>query len=578
MQTRTRKRPRVAATADALPAEVAAALASRNLGECLARRGSSPEAAACWVEQLDGPSVALNAGELLQGATRAARGMQRHGLGAGHRVVIVLPTGIDFLFTYWGALLAGVTAVPAYPPLGLHQLDAFGERLERMAAIVDAKLVVVPEALRSVLSPARSNGHRLVTPEEILDAADDTVPISPAGADDLALIQFSSGSTGEPRAVCLTHRNILVNVGAFLARIRIRAGDVCVSWLPLYHDMGLIGTMMGAVLSGTPLVLIPPTDFLRRPLHWLEIMGRYRATISVAPQFAYNLCVRKAETTTLPDVDLSPLRVLLNGAEPIDAAGVAAFQQRFRPLGLRPGVVTPCYGLAEATLAAAMRIPGQRLRAVVSGAGQGATPSKVACVGRAMSDIEIGIRDERGAWLPDGKVGEICLRGPSVTSCYLGERGRVSATDRDGWLATGDLGFVDGGELFVTGRLKDLIIIGGRNLYPQDIEAAAAEVPGLRPGRVAAFGVTARDRATEALVLLAEVADGTTSMAATAAKLRQRLRDCFGVTPHDVVLLPRGQVPVTTSGKLRRSQARADYERGAFGYPRGRGAGATISS
>jgi len=351
--------------------------------------------------------------------------------------------------------------------------------------------------------------------------------------------------------------------------MRMQVGDVCVSWLPMYHDMGLIGTMMGAFLSRTELVLIPPTDFLRRPALWLEMIGKYRATVSVAPQFAYTLCVRKVDPATLPDVDLSTLRVLLNGAEPIDARGVAAFQRRFRALGLGPGVVTPCYGLAEGTLAASMRSPGERMRTIPLPVDPDADTgvSKIVCVGQPINDTEIRIRSPRGTWLADGRIGEICLRGPAVTTGYLGAEGRQLATDGDGWLATGDLGFLDAGELFVTGRLKDLIIMGGRNVYPQDIEAAAAEVPGLRPGRIVAFGVTEPGRATEVLVLLAEFTSAAGTAASAARALRQCLRDRFAVTPYDIVLLRRGQIPLTTSGKLRRAQARVDYQHGAFADP-----------
>jgi fatty-acyl-CoA synthase len=260
--------------------------------------------------------------------------------------------------------------------------------------------------------------------------------------------------------------------------------------------------------------------------------------------------------------------VVLNGAEPIDARGVTAFQRQFRALGLRPGVVTPCYGLAEGTLAASMRSPGQPVRTIPLPTDGSTATSKSVCVGKPMNDTEIRIRSPRGTWLDDGTIGEICLRGPAVTAGYLGADGLQLATDRNGWLATGDLGFLDGGELFVTGRLKDLIIMGGRNVYPQDIEAAAAEVPGLRPGRIAAFGINAPERATEVLVLLAEFTHGEPESAASAASvLRQRLRTRFAVTPYDIMLLRRGQIPLTTSGKIRRSQARLDYQRGAFANP-----------
>jgi acyl-CoA synthetase (AMP-forming)/AMP-acid ligase II len=564
---------------DALPAAIVARLAGDSVTECLWRRAHEGDEVAFWVETLDEPRVEVTVRQLLDGSEQTARGLVRHGLAAQQRAMIVLPTGADFLFSFWGALRVGATPVPAYPPVGLHQLDAFRERLARMAAVVDARLIVMPEMLRAVLLPALRDGaaappqgelfdgRQMITPEELSAAGDgaEKLPAPRFAGDDLALIQFSSGSTGDPRAVCLTHRNILANMRAFVSRLRMLVGDTCVSWLPLYHDMGLIGTMMGSLLSGTKLVMIPPTDFLRRPACWLEVMGRYRATLSVAPQFAYNLTVRKVDPESLPGVDLSPLRVVLNGAEPVDAAGVAAFQRRFRQLGLRPGVVTPCYGLAEGTLAATMRTPGQRVRTITLAASRNARAvSKVVCVGPELSSTEVRIRSPRGAWIGEGKIGEICLRGPAVTNRYLGARGAKTAVDRDGWLATGDLGFFDEGELFVTGRIKDLIIIGGRNLYPHEIEAAAAEVPGLRPGRIAAFGVTERNRATEVLVLLAEAADSAAAGATTAASLRQRLRARFGVVPHDIVLLPRGQVPVTTSGKLRRAQARADYERGAF--------------
>ena len=572
---RRARRPQTAGTRDVLAPEIAAILSGTTVVECLARRADEADAKAFSVESLDAPCVSLSVGEMLAQVSRATQGMSRLGLRARDRAMIVLPTGVDFVVCFWGALFGGATPVPAYPPLGMHQLPEFREKLARMAALVSARLIVMPEMLRAVLTAERNatfGGAALVTPEEVWQAADagQAAGVTLPGEDDLALIQFSSGSTGDPRAVCLTHRNILTNMRAFVSRMRMQLGDVCVSWLPMYHDMGLIGTMMGAFLSRTELVLIPPTDFLRRPAFWLEMMGKYRATVSVAPQFAYNLCVRKVDPATLPEVDLSTLRVVLNGAEPIDARGVAAFQRQFRALGLRPGVVTPCYGLSEGTLAASMRSPGQRVRTIrlPADADGNTGATKLVCVGKPMNDAEIRIRSPRGAWLDDGTIGEICLRGPAVTTGYLGVDGLQPATDRNGWLATGDLGFLDGGELFVTGRLKDLIIVGGRNLYPQDIEATAAEVPGLRPGRIAAFGITEPERATEVLVLLAEFNNAAPESAASAASaLRQRLRTRFAVTPYDIVLLRRGQIPLTTSGKIRRSQARLDYQRGVLANP-----------
>jgi len=559
-----RGRRRQTTRPDVLSPVIEQMLAGATLVDCLARQQRAPEETAYCVESLDQPPLVVTWASFMQQAARAATGLQQLGVGHRGRVMIILPTGADFLNAFWGTLLASATPVPAYPPVGFAQLPTFADKLAGMAEMVGARVAVVPEALRAVLAPGgqgRVGDLTLVTPEEIMAVAGrrDAVTPPPPVADDLGLVQFSSGSTGDPRAICLTHGNLLSNIRAFLARIGMRPGDVCVSWLPLYHDMGLIGSMIGTILSGTRLVLISPLDFLRRPLFWLQVMSRHGATLSVAPQFAFNLCARKVRRAELVGVDLSPLRVLLNGAEPVQAAGVAAFRARFRAAGLHSGVVIPCYGLAEGTLAVTMRRPGQRLRRASLPDAAGA----IVCVGPPMNETEVRIRDQQGAWESDGSIGEICLRGPSACAGYLSAGGRQPSVDADGWLSTGDLGFLDRGELFVTGRLKDLVIIGGRNFYPQDLESVAGEVPGLRPGRAVAFGVTDAQLATQALVVVAETLDHATAGAAATA-LRRRLLERFGVTPQDIVLVPRGSLPLTTSGKLRRVQTRIEYERGAF--------------
>jgi acyl-CoA synthetase (AMP-forming)/AMP-acid ligase II len=539
--------------------------------DCLWKRDEQRDDIAFWFETLGQDPEEVTAGQLLDGATRGAQGLQASGLRPGGRAFLILPTSVDFVFLLWGTLRLGATPVPAYPPVSLKQLPVFSSSLLRMIKAAHADLVIVPDALRQILlndGNTDFGGVRLITPEEIWTAAGATAEElpPPPQADDLALIQFSSGSTGDPKGVCLTHANIMANVRDFLARMSGRPGDVCVTWLPLYHDMGLIGTLMGAHISGVKLALFPPTDFLRRPDFWLRILGKYRATIGVAPQFAYNLCVRKVHLEQLDGVDLSSLRVLLNGAEPIQAEGVEAFQQRFRPLGLQPGVVTPCYGLAEGTLAASMGVPGSPLRLCESQADEGSRTFVSA--GLPMDNTEIRIVGPDGAALPDGEVGEICIRGPAVCKGIVQGASVEPSVDSEGWLHTRDLGFLDRGELVVTGRQKDLIIIGGRNYYPQDLEAEVEGLPGFRIGRVAAFGVTERERATEVLVVVAETTGeppGEQDAAKSVVELRQRLLTRFGVAPYDTVLLKRGQIPITTSGKIRRAQTRTDYERNALG-------------
>jgi acyl-CoA synthetase (AMP-forming)/AMP-acid ligase II len=544
-----------------------------TLVECLRRRESAPERSAFVLEALGGTAEDVSAGRLLDESERFAKGLVALGAQRGDRILLILPTSTEFVFSYWGTLLAAATPVPAYPPAGLAQLANFVRTLRGMITTCGSPLLVVPELLRDVLAESGEvlpPSARIVTPEEVRAAASDTASLpEPPSADDLALIQFSSGSTGDPKGICLTHTNILANVTAFLARMSVSEVDSCVTWLPLYHDMGLIGTMLGPMMIQAPLVLIPPTDFLRRPAFWLECLGRYRGTISVAPQFAFNLCLRKVKLEDLPGADLSALRVLLNGAEPILADGLRAFEDRFAPLGLRRGVVTPCYGLAEGTLAASMRRPGSPLELGSSRPEDAPTEAaprfQAISVGPAMDGVEIGIRSATGDWLEEGRIGEICLRGRSICRGILGASGESASTDDAGWLATRDLGFLAAGELHVTGRLKDLIILGGRNLYPQDLEAAASELPGFRPGRIAAFGVPVAERATEALVVVAETTEEDASrVAGHVTELRRRLRERFGVIPWDTVLLKRGHLPLTTSGKLRRAKTREDYESNAL--------------
>jgi acyl-CoA synthetase (AMP-forming)/AMP-acid ligase II len=446
-----------------------------------------------------------------------------------------------------------------------------------MVALSKARHVVVPTPLRDLLMQQTHAGLKnvsILAPEEIwpVKGSDERIP-PPVRSEDPAVVQFSSGSTGEPRGICLTHRNILSNVRAFAERMRVQPDDMVVTWLPLYHDMGLIGTMIAPLATGVPLALLPPTDFLRQPSFWLRVMAKYNATISVAPQFAYSLCARKVHTGTLDGVDLSSVRILLNGAEPIQAHAVRRFERTFAPLGMRRNVVTPCYGLGEGTLAVSMVHPRKGLRVETIRPEVGKVPGSherrrgvpVVSAGPPMSGTEVRVLGPRDSWQPDGRIGEICVRSPSVCRGYLTPEGMIPAVDDRGWLRTGDLGFVLDGEVFVTGRKKDLIIIGGRNLYPQDIEEEAAKINGVRLGRVAAFGIREPKRGTEGLVVLAEANGKDSASPFTANQIRRQILHRFAVSAYDIVLLGRGQIPVTTSGKLRRAQAKQSYLEGQLG-------------
>ncbi|MBM3271141.1 MAG: AMP-binding protein, partial [Candidatus Sericytochromatia bacterium] len=376
---------------------------------------------------------------------------------------------------------------------------------------------------------------------------------APVAARDLALIQFSSGSTGDPRGVCLSLFNLEENLEAIGAVMRPRPDDVGVAWLPLHHDMGLIGCLLFTQRCGIPLVLLSPEYFIRGPARWLRTMSDFGATMTSAPNFAYRLCAA-LPAAQVADLDLSRLRAALVGAEPVQPPVLRAFAARYAPAGFDPACFVPTYGLAEATLAVAMTPPGRGMQL------DGDLPS----VGPAIPGVAIEIRDEAtGATLPEGQVGEIVVRAPSVTAGYVGDAAATAAALADGALRTGDLGYLRGGELFVSGRIKDLIIKGGQKYHPQDLEALAERHAAVRAGGVSAFLVPRAADREDRLVLVAEVLP----QAATpdvAPEIRRHVQEVLGVRVDEVVLVVPQQLPRTTSGKLRRSEARDRFLAGRF--------------
>lgn len=556
MSRTSERRPR---NPRAVDRRILAAFDHPSLPPALAQHASDRRTT-LWIEAPGCEPVMRTPAELAAEVPRLAGALAGAGVRRGDRVLLALPTGIDFVELFWGILWAGGVAAPAYPPATARQLEAYPERLRDQIRTIGARLVVVPPELRDFLADQRLPAE-LVAPEDIRARLGEPLPALRLGPGDPALIQFSSGSTGNPKGIWLTHGNILANLRGFARRMRIQPDDFVVTWLPLYHDMGLIGTMIAPIAAAVPVAIFSPLDFLRRPAFWLQLLSRHRATIGVAPQFAYSLCARVIDPAALSGIDLSAVRILLNGAEPIDAQAVRAFERRLAPLGLRRKVVTPCYGLGEATLAVAMAHPRTGVKVATPAADRSAT--KVPSAGPPIDGMEVKIVGKDGRRCREGEVGEICVRGPSVTRGYLEARRLRPATDTRGWLRTGDLGFLQDGELYVTGRCKDVIIIGGRNYYPQDIEREAAQEPPLRPGRAVAFGVRDPRRGTEELVLVAEARQREVP-ADLVSRLRRRLLRRFGVVPHDLVLLDRGELPVTTSGKVRRSATRERYERDGF--------------
>jgi len=525
----------------------------------------------------------LSYGELRERARRVAAGLRRDGLAPGDAVAIMLPTGLDYFTSFYGALLAGGVPVPMYPPTRPSQLE---DHLRRQAGILDscrAPVLITQAEVRLVarlLASRTASLQRVSTPTE-LAAADDGFATAPL-ATDLALLQYTSGSTGNPKGVMLSHANLLANIRAWSRAIAITSDDVTVSWLPLYHDMGLIASWLGSLYNGNPLVLMSPLEFLSRPARWLAAIDRHRGTLSAAPNFAYELVLRHATPADLDGLDLSCWRLAVNGAEPVSPDTVERFCTRLAPHGLRRDALTPAYGLAENAVCLTVPLPGGgaridrvareaflRDRRAPPAAESDADAIRFVGCGRPLPGHELRIVDVAGAELPPRRVGRIEFRGPSATAGYFRNPDETARLRRGDWLDTGDLGYVADGELFVTGRVKDLIIRGGRNLYPYELEEAIAALPGARKGCVAVFGASDPGMASERLVAVVETRLQADEERRGLQRAVERLAtELLGLPLDEVVLAPPHGVLKTSSGKIRRGATRDLYLSGALGKQR----------
>ncbi len=524
----------------------------------------------------DKVAARLTFGELQEGASAWAALLADLGVEPADRVVLILPTERSFYESYWGILLAGAVPVPVYPPVRLGRIDEYLDDLAGLVRNCAARVVITNDAVRPLVRPLedRVPSVRFAVPRRVRPGRDaPQVVVAPA---DLGLLQYTSGSTGSQKGVMLTHGNLVANLRAIGRGVAVQEDDVAVSWLPLYHDMGLIGLMLGSLYFGIPLVAMSPIDFLRRPGRWLRAVTEHRGTLSAGPNFAYSLAARKMRPAELDGLDLSSWRVALCGAEPIHPATVDGFTSRFSSCGFRPEAFFPAYGLAENTLAVSfsdldtpphvLHVDAARLekagRAEPRQAGPGSRA--VVSVGRPVPTVEVAVVDEADEPLPEGCRGEVVIRGPSVMKGYFDRPDATAETLRGGWLHTGDLGFVLDGRLYISGRRKDLVIKAGRNYFAEDLEAAAAGVSGVRPGGLAVFAVANPARGTEEVVLVAEVAQGAAADGLEDA-LRVAVADRTGCRPDRIALVPARTLPKTSSGKIQRFKARQWYLDGSLG-------------
>lgn len=520
----------------------------------------------------------LSYAELKAGAEAVAVALLEGGLEPAQTVAIMLPTGRDYFFSFYGILIAGGIPVPIYPPLRLAQLEDHMHRhagilanaqVAMMITMAEAKPVAMllrsqVQSLRSVTTPAEFEPGRKLELHPRLSA------------EHVAFLQYTSGSTGNPKGVVLTHANLLANIRAMGRAARATANDVFVSWLPLYHDMGLIGAWLGSLYHGFPLVIMSPLAFLSRPQRWLWAIHRHRGTLSAAPNFAYELCLRKIEDADIEGLDLSSWRYAFNGAEPVNPDTITAFRDRFASYGLHAGAIAPVYGLAECSVGLAFPPPErgpvidriEREPFMISGRAIPAREDEhevlriVGC-GLPLPDHQVRVVDAAGLEAGERREGRLQFKGPSATSGYYRNPEETRKLFAGDWLDSGDYAYIVDGEIYLTGRVKDVIIRGGRNIFPYDLEQAIGNLPGIRKGCVAVFGSADPVSGTERLVVLAETRETEESAREDLRhKINEVAVDVLGMAVDDVVLAPPHTVLKTSSGKIRRAASREFYERG----------------
>ncbi len=519
-----------------------------------------------------GEHVPVTYAQLHDEARAYAANLQAMGIGPGHHVALLGPTSRPLVTAIQATWLAGATVVVLPLPMRLSSIDEFVAQTRARITHADVTLLLVDPELAPFIEPkpgdppmvgwdALEPGLGKATAADYERPADDL--------DALAILQYTSGSTTDPKGVMLPHRTVGANLDAIALATSLDPDDDClVSWLPLYHDMGLVGLFSLSLTTGTPLVLGAPTDFMAGPSRWMEWMSTYGGTATAGPNFSYVLAARALARSE--QLDLSRLRIALNGAEPVDPATVAKFIEAGERHGLRPGAVFPAFGMAEIAIAGTFPEPMSGLRtdavdrrvleteryaAPVEATREGAR--ELAILGRPMDGLEIRVCDpDTGDVLKDREVGELEIRGTSVTPGYY-KRPEVNAElFHDGWLRTGDLAYLLDGEMVMCGRIKDMIIVGGRNVFPEDIERALADVTGVRAGNVIAFGVDGA-QGKEGLVIVCE--SKSDDLPEVRRSVAERVRDAVGLPAKDIVLVLPGSLPKTSSGKLQRSLCKLRY-------------------
>jgi len=534
---------------------------------------ANPDRPHVYLQNEQGKEEILTYGTLLEQSLRIAHQLQLRALKPQQTVAIMQPTNLGFFSTFFGILIAGGIPVPIYPPFRPHQLEAYAQQEAKILRNAEVRLLITfkeAETLSKILRAFVPSLQEITTTEALLQSSEKGA-IGKNYPDDAALIQYTSGSTSTPKGVLLTHQNLLANIRAYGIAAAVAQDDVAVSWVPLYHDLGLIGMWLGSLYHAIPLVLLSPLTFLHHPEKWLWAIHYHRGTLSGGPNFAYELCIRKIDPAMIEGIDLGSWRLALNGAEPIQSKTLTRFTQKFSPYGFKSTAFLPVYGLAESSVCVTTTplnrgpliekisrdIFQQQHRAVLS--EEDNSLEFVSC-GIAIPGHEVRIVDEINHLLPERNVGRLQFRGPSSMQGYHNNPAATAVVFHDGWWDTGDLAYQANSEIFITGRSKDLIIKAGRNLYPAEIEELVGEVAGIRQGCIVAFGVTDVQKGTEKLIIIAESKEksGETQQRMI-GEITEKITTALDVSPDHVLVVPPRTIPKTSSGKLQRNACKTAY-------------------
>jgi len=538
----------------------------------------SPEQELAILMHSKQPDQPVTTRQFFHHATGYAQAILRAGILPGEVVILILNREEDLLYAFFGAILAG--AVPAIMPYLTEKLAADHYR-QSLAALLEttrpSAVITYPQFVGEVeiAATGKSSLRSILTTQEILpvDQIDfDHLPGLRRTPDDIVLLQHSSGTTGLQKGVALSHTAVLNQIESYARAIRLNDKDVAVSWLPLYHDMGLIAGFILPILSRIALVLMSPFDWVRAPYRLLQAVSRYQGTLTWLPNFAFNFCAQKIRDRDLAGINLSTWRAVINCSEPIHASSHQQFIERFAPYGFLPQAIATSYAMAENVFAVTqggiespvVLDPVQRRKFMTQKVAAPASPDDEAFIivssGRPIDGTRIKVIDTKGHHLPDRIIGEIAIQSNCMLSDYFNRSDLTQKAFLEGWFLTGDLGYIADEELFVTGRMKDLIIVGGKNIYPQDLERLAGEVPGVHAGRVVAFGVFSEEAGTEEVVLLAEAdADQPLQRQSIADQIRSNVNQGSDIVLRYIEVLDRGWLLKTSSGKIARGANREKY-------------------